>query len=499
MKASIPRKLLGVWARSALWLLLAAGPPGQAADPVAAPDDILNTTSRLAAEERRQVEVRRKLAAVVRRVDWLLGDLSANQLEQPGRGAVIGKVNVALAAVNETRVPKAVEALMRARSDRKAALPHIQTADQEIEVIHQELVKLLQDLGSSLDTDVLLKNLRALIESEEFVRRQTAAWGRKLILEPDAADVDKGRLAQVQGGLSERYTDFETLLTKSLAESSDADAKRRLGAAKNAAAQSRPDLLIQNAVSHINLKAGVDAVAAQDKTLVALRELESLLTEGLPDDKKALAEALKNILQDQQELRTNAAALKGDQFKNNASDMAAQQLQLKNELAQATAADPLNSALQAMQNASSQINADKQDMALQSMDAAIKDMQSALAKAEEAPPKPGPPMPGPPQPGPPMPGPPGPPQPGPPMPGPPMPGEITGIPPPPMMSPPDDMEISASGQSLTDVQGENVKRTGSTLTALQQQARAAAMQKYVQQIPPEFRKQVADYYEVLAE
>jgi len=98
-----------------------------------------------------------------------------------------------------------------------------------------------------------------------------------------------------------------------------------------------------------------------------------------------------------------------------------------------------------------------------------------------------------------MPGPPGPPQPGPPMPGPPMPGEITGIPPPPMMSPPDDVEISASGQSLTDVQGENVKRTGSTLTALQQQARAAAMQKYVQQIPPEFRKQVADYYEVLAE
>ena len=68
-----------------------------------------------------------------------------------------------------------------------------------------------------------------------------------------------------------------------------------------------------------------------------------------------------------------------------------------------------------------------------------------------------------------------------------------------MMSPPDDMEISASGQSLTDVKGESVKRTGSTQTALQQQVRAATLQKYVQQIPPEFRKQVADYYEVLAE
>ena len=98
-----------------------------------------------------------------------------------------------------------------------------------------------------------------------------------------------------------------------------------------------------------------------------------------------------------------------------------------------------------------------------------------------------------------MPGMPGMPMPGVPMPGMPMPGEMQGIPPPPTMSPPDDMEISAGGQSLTTAKGDEVQRTRSSLTSLQQRARAAAIQKYVQQIPPEFRKQVSEYYEVLAE
>lgn len=89
--------------------------------------------------------------------------------------------------------------------------------------------------------------------------------------------------------------------------------------------------------------------------------------------------------------------------------------------------------------------------------------------------------------------------PGVPMPGMPTPGEMQGLPPPATMSPPDDMEISAGGQSLAEVKGDNVQRTRSSLTALQLRARAAAIQKYVQQVPPEFRKQVAEYYEVLAE
>jgi uncharacterized protein YnzC (UPF0291/DUF896 family) len=53
--------------------------------------------------------------------------------------------------------------------------------------------------------------------------------------------------------------------------------------------------------------------------------------------------------------------------------------------------------------------------------------------------------------------------------------------------------------SSTRPAGERVKRTQTTITALEKRQRSAAIQKYVQQISPEFRKQVAEYYEVIAE
>jgi len=514
MKTSIQRMPLRRWALPVLLMLSAAGMTGRASAAEAElKDDILQTSGRLLTEERRQTEVRRRLAAVVRRVDWLLGDLAANQLEQKGKGDVIGKVNVALSAVNESRVPKAVEALMRARSDLKTALPHLESADKEIEIILAELVKLLKDLGSSMDEEALLKNLRALIASEDFIRRQTAAWGRKLFLEPEAADVDKSRLAQVQSALGDRYGEFEALLNTSHESARDTDTKRRLAAAKTSVAQSRPDLLIRNAASHITVKAPIDAVSSQDKTLAALREVERILTEGLPDEAAAkdLVEDLKRILENQKALRADTAEPKGNQFTSQTSELASRQMDIQNDLASATADSPLSAAQQAMQDAVSQINAANQAPAVQSQDAAIAALESALSAAESAAMEgaPGEPtdmpgmptdmpgMSGTPMSGAPMPGMPGMPMPGLPMPGMPMP--MQGIPPPATMSPPDDMLISAGGQSLAEIKGDGVQRTRSSLTALQQRARAAAIQKYVQQVPPEFRKQVAEYYEVLAE
>ena len=183
------------WTLLVLAATAVAGLPAIAAEPQ---DDILRTSSRLVAEEQRQMDVRRRLSAVTRRIDWLLGDLSANQLGPKGRADIVGKVNTALTALNDTRVPKAVEALLRARENLKQALPHLETADKEITAINAELIRLLKELGGSLDEEILLKKLRELIENEDFMRRQTAAWGKKLFMEPDAADVDRGRLSQAR-------------------------------------------------------------------------------------------------------------------------------------------------------------------------------------------------------------------------------------------------------------------------------------------------------------
>ena len=99
----------------------------------------------------------------------------------------------------------------------------------------------------------------------------------------------------------------------------------------------------------------------------------------------------------------------------------------------------------------------------------------------------------------------GPPGPGAPGIGPPSSVPGSGIPVPGSFSPappgvlPDDPQIDSTGYSSTTVRGNQVKRTRMSMNSLERRRRAAAIQKYVQQLPPEFRKQVADYYEVLAE
>jgi hypothetical protein len=47
--------------------------------------------------------------------------------------------------------------------------------------------------------------------------------------------------------------------------------------------------------------------------------------------------------------------------------------------------------------------------------------------------------------------------------------------------------------------GDKVARTRQSRNALTRRRRSAAIQNYVQQLPPEFRKQVAEYYEALDE
>ena len=119
----------------------------------------------------------------------------------------------------------------------------------------------------------------------------------------------------------------------------------------------------------------------------------------------------------------------------------------------------------------------------------------------------GPPGAGPPGAGPPGAGPPGagPPGPGAPGIGPPSSVPGSGVPVPGSFAPappgvlPDDPQIDSTGYSSTTVRGNQVKRTRMSMNSLERRRRAAAIQKYVQQLPPEFRKQVADYYEVLAE
>ena len=68
-----------------------------------------------------------------------------------------------------------------------------------------------------------------------------------------------------------------------------------------------------------------------------------------------------------------------------------------------------------------------------------------------------------------------------------------------MDNPLDLQESSAAGTSSTVAQGDAVARTRQSINSLTRRQRSAAIQNYVQPLPVEFRKLVAEYYEALEE
>ena len=51
----------------------------------------------------------------------------------------------------------------------------------------------------------------------------------------------------------------------------------------------------------------------------------------------------------------------------------------------------------------------------------------------------------------------------------------------------------------SDARGKAVALSPEQISAMERKNRAAVFQKYVNRLPQEFRQQVSDYYEVLAE
>ncbi|MFP6667422.1 MAG: hypothetical protein VB876_08915, partial [Pirellulales bacterium] len=65
--------------------------------------------------------------------------------------------------------------------------------------------------------------------------------------------------------------------------------------------------------------------------------------------------------------------------------------------------------------------------------------------------------------------------------------------------PPDLAESFAAGTSSTVARGQKVAKGRQASGVLSMRGRSRAIQNYVKQLPPEFRRQVAEYYEALAE
>ncbi|MDH3584878.1 MAG: hypothetical protein OER86_11760, partial [Phycisphaerae bacterium] len=374
-------------------------------------DDILRTGDRLLTEERRQLDVRRRLNVVVRRIDWLLEDLESNQLSEQGESDQIAGMNKILLALGQTNVPAAASFLREARSDLDVAHKHITGADKEIELIVAELEKFIQ--GSALVDDLLLRQLRQIIKTEEFLRRQTATWGKKMILDPDSAQLDQGRLSRAQQSVIGVYGQFFQLLVKTRTEASEEESGKRYAAAEKLLLEARPADLLTKAIGQINRKKAIAAVGDQDTAIAALREAEKILAAN-EDDILDLIKELEQILKDQVELKDEVEEAEQNTFKVEQSQFEAKQLEVGKDLAELTGTPPpqattttpssqpqaqppsalpfestqlegaLGDAQQAIAAAQTELSQGDQGPAVQAQEQAIAALERAIAEAEAA-------------------------------------------------------------------------------------------------------------------
>lgn len=358
---------------------------------------ILKTAERIQEQERRQMTVSRNLESAVDRINLLLADLGENQLMDKGSGEAVAKLSESLVKLNRSNVPQALTHLSKAQENLKAAYPHLDSAEKEVLIIIKEMDLLLKEAGSALVLDVLIAQVQELIRTESFVKGETTQWGKQMFINPKEAEIDKNRLATAQQEVQSRLTIFANLLQKATGETSEATLKNVFVNAQSAMNKSNPDMLLKSALAGINEKKVINAVGFQDKSLLALQEIEQILTTPI-------------------EVITPSS------------------LSTATELVVAAAAPDAGAT---------------------------------------------------------------------PMPGTPMPG--TGDIPLPGMGdgrliPFDPQPKSDIGHtSDTTIGGSPVTQTISTDRALAKKKRDAAIQKYVQKILPEFRKEVAEYYEVIAE
>ena len=529
------RWLMVLLVQSGLLVLLPA-----AISPAQERSNVLRTVERIRSEERRQVGVRRQLGSAVRRIDRLLADLESNQLTEQGNGEAIGQVSTGLAKVGKTRVPTAAGYLQNARTNIEDAYPHLDKAETEILAIVADLEQLLKATESALVGDVLLRRIRAIIKTEEFLRRETAKWGKVMILTPKVGDIDKQRVARAQQEVVRQLDGFGRLLSGAAKDATIWSLKRRFTAARNVMQKSRPDFLLKNSVSAILEKDAFAAVEHQDKALEALKEIERILA----DEEEEIAamldliEKLKRILKEQIELKERVEEIEAT-AKEQQSVARADQMELRKDLHNAMAYEPpyesAKAAGAAMQQAAGELGEGKikeaaghQQTAIDELKKLIAQLEAEMVAAAEAAAEAaaaeaaamdsqmssdmmssdmmssdmysdmmpsdmmssdmmgdmGGDMPG---------------DMGGMMPGAGM-GTMPGMGPPgPPGDLPDNPPVNSSGSSSTTVRGKKVERSRMSINALQRRQRAAAIQKYVQQFPPEFRKQVADYYEVLAD
>jgi hypothetical protein len=231
---------------------------------------------------------------------WLLSDLESNGLIEQGNGEELEKTGALLLTVARTDVPAVAGKLRQAQTNIDGSLPHIKGADEDIGKVIANLDKVLEGAKSILVDDRLIRELSEIIKAEELLKKGSIDWIRKMQVNPDSKNLDRGRLSRVQEAVIDRYAEFFDLLVESKEASKGTAAGDRFTATEKSLTETDPEALMSSAVDNILKDQALAAGTDQGKAIDALRIAQKILS-AEEDSFDDLINAIQHLIAVQRE------------------------------------------------------------------------------------------------------------------------------------------------------------------------------------------------------
>ena len=333
-----PLQLIFLNSLSFLAILFVAMPKAFADEP--APDSVAEWRKL----ESQQGAEARKLGKVAGDVASLLDDLKSNGLLEQGGGKKVETFKEVIHQVAEDRLPAVVTHLRNARLESDARKLHLKSADEEVDAIVAELGKVLAGSSAMLAGEALVEELKDMIKVQTLVRGKTAEWGKTMLISPETSGAGKGPLMQEQTTILNRNGKLLEQLAKAREEAVDEATKTRFQQAADVLNPAKPKNtdfqeiietqttsgdILQAAITQIEAEDVLSAVGAQDAVTALFKSALQILSSGQFDLGDFVA-GLEKLIQKQKVLMTETEA--EQDLTNRISFYEARQTEIRDEI-----------------------------------------------------------------------------------------------------------------------------------------------------------------------
>jgi hypothetical protein len=237
----------------------------------------------------------RKLGKVAGDVASLFDDLKSNGLLEQGGGKKVETFKEVIHQVAEDRLPAVATHLRNARLESDARQHHMKSADEEMDAIVSELGKVLAGSSAMLAGEALVEELKDMIKVQTLVRGRTAEWGKTMLISPETSGAGKGPLMQEQTTILDRNGKLLEQFGKARDEAVDEATRTRFQQAADVLNPAKPKNtdfqeiieaqttsadILQAAITQIDTGDVLSAVAAQDAATALFKSALQILSSG---------------------------------------------------------------------------------------------------------------------------------------------------------------------------------------------------------------------------